>query len=97
MKGNVYANGKCPICKDKFQNDENRDGCFCINCDNEARKGFRIKYGRDILLRFDNYSEARNALNGFRWKEREGTLDARDYKAGNPLGFINQALKYLSF
>jgi len=96
MKGNVYANGNCPNCGGKFQHDENRDGCFCLNCDYEAIRGFRTKYGSDILIRFDKYSDARDSLNGLRWKEREGTLDTRDYKAGNPLGFENQVSRYLN-
>ncbi len=96
MKGNIYANGKCR-CGGGYMHDENNDGCFCQKCGQQARRGFRARFGKEVLVRFEKYKDARDFLNGLRWKEREGSFDPRDYKGNHPLGFKSQATKWLEF
>ena len=97
MKGTIYTDQKCEICQGVMRHDENRDGCYCSkHPEVKAQKKFRVQFGRDLLMRFNLYKDARDFLNGMRWKAREESFDARDYKADNPLGFETQILKWLS-
>ena len=97
MKGNIYTSEKCPLCKGKLRHSEDR-GAFA--CKNHPGKAFPIqkcwvKFGRDVRKRFQSYKEAAQFLAGLRYKSVEGSFDARDYRADNPLGFETQALKWL--
>jgi hypothetical protein len=99
MKGSIYTSECCPVCRSKLTHDENRDGFTCKVHPNEhpvvIPKKCQVKFGRDIFRRFQVYREARQFLEGLRYKTVEGTFDARDYKQDNPLGFANQAERYL--
>lgn len=93
MKGNIYAN-KC-TCGGKMIHNERKHNCFCSSCGTPACKGYIVRFGRDISVRFDNYQGAAQFLNGLRFKDAEGTLDIRDYKADQPLSFVKQSEKWL--
>ena len=94
MKGGIYTNQKCR-CGGKFVYDERRNGLFC-KCGQMATKGFFVRYGRDIQRRFSNdLLGAQRFLTGLRFKEDEGTLDPRDYRTSNPLGFENLVDRWL--
>lgn len=100
MKGSIYTSECCPLCRSKLVHTEDRDGFVCKAHPNEhplvIPKKCAVKFGRDIFRRFQVYREARQFLEGLRYKTVEGSFDARDYKLDNPLGFANQADKYLS-
>jgi hypothetical protein len=96
MKGNIYTSEKCPICGGALRHDENRGGLFCkTHHEIRATNNFRVKFGRGANKRFDEYAPAIRFLTGLRFKHDEGTYDKRDYQQSNPLGFQNQALKWL--
>ncbi len=98
MKGTIQSDQKCYICNGTLRHDENRNGCFCRNhpevC---ATKLFKVRFGRGISKRFSTYKEAYRFLTGLRFKTDEGTLDIRDYKKANPLGFENLVKKWMAF
>lgn len=48
-----------------------------------------------LSRRFGDYGSAQRFLTGIRFREGEGTLDERDYRQDNPLGFTNLAEKWL--
>lgn len=96
MKGNIYTSQRCPSCGGKMLHDERKHNCVCSKCNIGASGGYRVKFGRDISKRFNNYPEAAQFLSGLRFKTVEGSLDKRDYQKENPLGFTTQALKWLS-
>jgi len=50
---------------------------------------------KDIRQRFKHYEQAERFLTGLRFKHDEGTLDGRDYRKDNPLGFANLVEKFL--
>ena len=60
-----------------------------------AKYGYKVRYGRKISKRFKHFRDAEDFLIGLRFKDREGSLDIRDYQKGNPLGFETLALKWL--
>jgi integrase len=61
--------------------------CMKGNIYPTADGGFRVRYGRCIQKRFRSLENAERFLTGLRFKEDEGTLDARDYSGSNPLAF----------
>ena len=94
MKGSVYTTQKCR-CGGRYVYDERRNGCFC-ECGQIATKGWYVVYGRDIQRRFSHdFSAAQRFLTGLRFKDDENTLDVRDYKSSNPMGFNNQVETWL--
>lgn len=96
MKGDIYTSQKCPVCGAKMTHDQKRNNCFCVKCGTPASKGYFVRFGRDICKRFsNNYQAAAQFLNGLRFKTFEETFDPRDYKKDLPLGFANQAEKWL--
>ncbi len=101
MLGNIYTRERCAICGGNMPNDERRKGCFCsTHPDVQAKKEFFVKFPASppIYHRFRNdYAAASRFLTGLRFKRDEGTLDARDYRADNPLGFANQVEVWLSY
>lgn len=98
MKGNIYAKERCPICGGKLINDENRRGCFCPqHPDQFATKGFIVRFGRDVSKYRAYYDEAYRLLTGLRYEVDENKFDARDHKSDKPLGFENQAQRFLDF
>lgn len=95
MKGSIYTTQKCP-CGGRFVYDERRNGLYC-ECGNMAVKGFFVKHGREIFKRFgSDFFAAQRFLTGIRFKDDEGSLDPRDYKASNPMGFDRHVDKWLS-
>ena len=64
-----------------------------------TRHGFLVWFPmgseKDIRQRFKHYEAAERFLNGLRFKYDEGTLDGRDYRKDNPLGFANLVEKFL--
>jgi integrase len=96
MKGNIFCDQKCPICKGIMKYDPRRAGCYCLSHKNIAATGrFRVGFGKEINKRFEDLREAEQFLNGIRFKTSEGTFDVRDYRTGNPLGFDILADKWL--
>jgi integrase len=96
MKGNIYVRGKCQ-CGGTFIYIEKRNGCYCEKCDKIATKNWYVCFGREIQRRFSHdFLGAERFLTGLRFKHDEGTLDPRDYKSGNPLGFSVQADHWLN-
>ena len=100
MLGNIYSRQRCPICGGKMMHDERRKGCFCMDHpDVAATKEFIVNFPAfpPIQRRFNrNYDGAARFLNGLRFKRDEGTLDPRDYRADNPLGFANMVESWLN-
>jgi integrase len=84
MLGGIYSDQKCPVCGGKFIND-GKKGLFCINHPKISAIRFSVRF-KGVHKRFENYDEAHQCLEGLRFKYREGSFDARDYKKDNPLG-----------
>lgn len=101
MKGTIETQERCPVCGGGLHHDENRDGFFCkIHPDTKIiPEKCRVRFGRKTSRRFSNYHypEARQLLEGLRFKTIEGTFDHRDYLGDNPLGFDTQAAKWLQY
>lgn len=98
MKGGIYTDEPCPRCGGRLRHDENLDGFVCCNEPNHPMiipRKMRVKFGT-TYGRFSEYKPARQFLDGLRYKSVEGTYDARDYKKDAPLGFENQAIRYLA-
>ena len=97
MKGNIYTDERCVVCRSKLHYDQNQSGFFCENhSENKVLPtNLRVKFGRDILQRFNDFRQAEQFLMGLRFKTVEGSYDVRDYQKNHPLGFETQALKYL--
>lgn len=100
MKGSIYTSECCPVCRSKLAHSEDRDGFTCKMHPSEhpvvIPKKCAVKFGRDIFRRFQVYREARQFLEGLRYKTVEGSFDARDYKQANPMGFANQVDRYMA-
>ena len=96
MKGRIYSEEKCPVCRGIFYHDEKRGGLFCKQHPQiAANRKFLVRFGRSITKRFTNYHEAERFLVGLRYENDKGTFDIRDYRKDNPLGFENLANKWL--
>lgn len=96
MKGRIYTDQKCPICGGQFVHDERRSGLFCHEHPDIAANGrFRVRFGREVHKRFQNYAEAERFLTGLRFKFDEGSYDHRDYQKENPLAFDTLVGKWL--
>ena len=98
MKGNIYTSEKCR-CGGKVEHDENNDNFKCVECGKPTiPKSMTVRFGAQVCKRFNKYryANARQFLEGLRFKTSEGSFDVRDYQRDNPLGFEKQALKWLS-
>ena len=99
MKGSIYTSQRCELCDGVLRHDGNKDGFVCQNHPDEIiiPKICRVKFGRTVSKTFNNhkYTEARQFLEGLRFKTVEGSFDHRDYMSGHPMGFGTQALKWL--
>lgn len=93
MKGGIYSSEKCPVCGSLFKDAGN--SLICPNHKNIRATRLFVKFGT-ILKRFKSYEQAQRFLTGLRFKTDENTLDERDYKRNNPLGFINMSSKFLA-
>jgi integrase len=95
MVGGIYSDEHCPICDGPFQ-DNGKDALACKDHPEQKATKFKVKFGRKICRRFArDYFAAQRFLTGLRYKKDEGTLDVRDYRKDNPLGFENLAEKWL--
>ncbi|MBW1818238.1 MAG: phage integrase N-terminal SAM-like domain-containing protein, partial [Deltaproteobacteria bacterium] len=74
--------------------DNRKNAMVCPNHPNQAATKFRV-YFKSVMRRFSSYPEASRFLIGLRFKTDENTLDEREYKKNNPLGFENLALQWL--
>jgi hypothetical protein len=85
------------VCSGKLRYDQNQSGFFCQNHPDKKvlPSKLRVKFGREILQRFNDFYQAEQFLAGLRFKTVEGSFDARDYKKDHPLGFETQSLQYL--
>ncbi len=85
MKGRVYPTWK-----------RDRAGKLVLDADgNKILSGYNVRFGRDICRHFTELIAAERFLTGLRFKTDEGSFDLRDYRKDNPLGFKNQAKKWL--
>ena len=94
MKGNIYAGKKCP-CGGTMRHNERKHNCFCAKCGMPHTGSYIVRYPK-ISKRCKTYNEASRFLTGLRFKEDEGTLDTREYRADNPLSFSQQIDKWLA-
>ena len=81
MIGRIYTGEKCTICQGKLIHDENKNGFVCKRDPKHpfvVPKNCRVKFGRYVSRRFSDYRylEARQFLQGLRYKTIEGTFDA---------------------
>lgn len=96
MRGRIYSDQKCELCGGAFVYDERRHGLFCIKHPNQQASGrYCVQFGRQVRKRFSHFLEAERYLTSLRFYVDEGTFDPRDYYSTKPLGFENQALKWL--
>ena len=93
MKGGIYSRDKCPVCGSQFVDVGN--ALICPNHKNARATRFYVKFDT-IYHRFQSYQNASRFLTGLRFKTDENTIDARDYKRNNPLGFITMSNKFLA-
>jgi integrase len=97
MIGTIDTSARCPKCGGRFQYDENRSGLFCpLHPDVRSSGPFRVRFGRELDRRFGfDFKSAETFLLGLRHEVTLNKFDPRDYKSSAPLGFTNQAKKWL--
>jgi integrase len=93
MIGGVYSDQKCPLCGGRFY-DDGKTGLQCRNHPDQKATEFRISF-KGVYRRFKDYDDARQVLEGLRFKYREGIFDKRDYLSSNPLAFGNVSAEWL--
>lgn len=93
MLGGIYSSEKCPQCG-RDMVDNNRNGVACPKHKKQLARNIFVRFG-EIFKRFQDYEKAAYFLAGVRFKTSEGSYDARDYKAANPLGFRTLSTKWL--
>jgi integrase len=59
------------------------------------RRGYTVRFGRDITRHFVELEAAERFLNGLRFKVDEGIFDPRDYATSRPNSLRNQVEKWL--
>lgn len=75
---------------------DHRNALFCEKCGAECPGPFTVRFGRKINHHFKyDYHAAENYLSHLRHKKSQGTFDVRDYMSSQPLGFVQQATKWL--
>jgi len=90
MRGRIYSDQKCSICGSLFYHDDRRRGLFCPNHPKQqATSLFRVKFGRNVRRRFNDYLSAERFLDGLRYEVDKGSFDYRDYLTKNPLSFTH--------
>ena len=94
MKGSISSEQRCPVCGNRFV-DNHKDGLICLQHQHVRAIKLRVRYPGGIHLRFNNYDTAASVLAGLRWKATEGSLDPRDYRKDQPLGFQNLSAKFI--
>lgn len=94
MNGGIFTSEDCPICGQRMK-DNGKDGVCCPKHSKTCRATTMFVKFPGVFKRFREYERAFQFLHGCRFKTGEGTFDERDYKRNNPLGFRNQADRYL--
>ncbi len=93
MKGGIYSDERCPVCKGRFT-DNHRDGLICAKgCGTRASR-LIVRFG-NLLRRFRAYDEAYRFLTGIRFKTDENTFSEDDYRKDRPHGFSNLYAKWI--
>lgn len=92
MKGRISSTEKCTICGHCFE--DNGRSLACPHHENIEATKLYVKFGT-ISKRFNSYERAYRFLTVLRFKADENTLDERDYKKNNPLGFTCISNKFL--
>jgi integrase len=93
MKGGIYSDERCPVCRGRFREEHPR-GLFCRQHPQCQATRCSVKFG-PVFRRFRNYSDALRFLTGLRFKTDEKSFDARDYRRDQPLGFENLSQTWL--
>jgi len=99
MKGNIYTREKCADCGGPLRYNPNISAFICDkHIDRRVKPAnLFVKFGKNVVYkRFSDIDAAERFLTGIRYEVDKGTFDARDYQADNPLGFANQARKWLA-
>ena len=94
MKGGIYSDERCPICKRNFV-DNWRTGLQCPKHPKQWATKFRIKFGK-LTRRYNSYREAQEVLWTWRREEAEGTFNPKDHMTSNPSGFEKLGEKFLA-
>jgi integrase len=97
MMGDIYTSERCS-CGGRLEHDSNVDGFRCRECQRVTiPKEMRVKFGRRTSRRFNNYKygNARQFLEGLRFKKYEGSYDHRDYEKDSPLSLCVQSKRWL--
>lgn len=92
MRGGIYSRRRCSICGSLFI-DTGKE-LICPNHPEITINRLYVKFG-NVYHRFKSYDNASRFLTGLRFKSDEKTLDERDYRRDNPLGFISMSERYL--
>lgn len=93
MLGGIHSDQRCKVCGSRFK-DNRKNELLCPKHPDQQATRSRV-YFKGVTKRFPSYAEASRFLTGLRFKEDEGSFDAREYKKGNPLGFETLALEWL--
>lgn len=93
MKGGIYSDQKCPICRGTLQDDGKKKVC-CPKHPEQTATTFRVHFDK-VKRRCKSYDEAQRFLTGLRYKTDENTFDERDYSREKPLSFMTLASKWL--
>ncbi|MBN2061421.1 MAG: hypothetical protein JW882_13495 [Deltaproteobacteria bacterium] len=93
LRGGIYSSQKCNKCGGKFK--DNGKYLACPDHPDQKTTTLFVRYPGDIFIRFNDYDAAKIFLAGLQLKDAEGSLDSRDYKKAQPLGFANLVKKWL--
>lgn len=98
MRGRIFSEQKCPLCRSSFKHDDHRRGLPCPDHpDQQATKRFIVQFGRNLQKRYSTYIQAERFLDGLRYEVDKGTFDPREYHTSKPLGFTTLSDKWLSY
>jgi integrase len=86
MKGGIYSDERCPRC--------GKDGLQCPSHPDQRASAFKVKF-KGLCRRFSRYQDAKDLLDGWRWEERQGKFNAKEYMASKPLSVLKQAERFL--
>lgn len=96
MIGSIYCSVKC-VCGSPYNYNENRGGLFCKKCGHKSVGPFSVRFGKKIHRRFgDDFKAAEMFLLHLRHQKCSDNFDPRDYQNSQPLGFVQQADKWLA-
>lgn len=93
MKGGIYSDERCPRCGKPFEDNE-KDGLQCPSHPDQRASTFKVKF-KGLCRRFSRYHDAKDLLDGWRWEERQGKFNAKEYMASKPQSVLKQAERFL--